>query len=328
MAKGQVIGAPADQQAASGGPRRGGMRPPTGGRPIEVTREVLAAEEAAARGQAAPAAEEAAPQPEPEQTEPVTVVPVQSAEPEPEPDAAPTPAPVVAQAGELPLDLPLDTADPAEILSRCEQIILAARVETEDQLRAVESAWLSKAGPAVRLVHRTKAYKHLTDANGKVYRSFQRWAQERCGISRPHAYRMVNEGPVMEALVTFHTGQLTTRQIDVLAPILRQHGVGAVHDVWRAAEATGGTSAQQLIMKRDVLGLAASPEDYEPPRELTEATPTATLAQVHKTVQSPDRAVLRQAAIESPNAARQTMLAALKLASDLQSVLNELGEDA
>jgi hypothetical protein len=75
-----------------------------------------------------------------------------------------------------------------------------------------------------------------------------------------------------------------------------------------------------------VLGLGTNPEDYEPVRELAAVTPVAALAQVQKAVVSSDRAVLKEAAMASPNAARQTMLAALKLASDLQAVLNELGE--
>jgi hypothetical protein len=292
------------------------MLPPTGSSPIEVTREVLEREQAT-KAVPVPAL---APEAQPEQAE-VTRLPQPAA-------AASTPERSAVQEVAADGELPPDTADPTEILSKCEQIILAARVESEEKLRAVESAWLSKAGPAVRLVHRTKAYKRRTDANGKPYRSFQRWAQERCGISRPHAYRMVSEGPVREALAPIYTGPLSTRQVDVLGPILRQHGEEAVRQVWKAAEATGGVTVQQLLVKRDVLGLAAGPEDYEPPREVPEATPTAALAQVHKAVQSSNRAVLKQAAIESPTAARQTMLAALKLASDLQTVLAELGEDA
>jgi hypothetical protein len=286
------------------------MLPPSGSGPIEVTREVLEAEQVS-KAQPAPAAE-AAP-------EPAAVLPAQPAEP--------VPAPAAERTAIVPGELPPDTAPAAEILSACEQIILAVRMEAEERLREVESAWISKAGPAVRLVHRTKAYKDMTDASGKPYRSFQRWAQERCGISRPHAYRMVSEGPVADALAPFsHIGPLTTRQVDVLAPILRQHGEDAVRRVWSAAESTGGTSAKQLEVKRDVLGLGTNPEDYEPVRELAAVTPVAALAQVQKAVVSSDRAVLKEAAMASPNAARQTMLAALKLASDLQAVLNELGE--
>jgi hypothetical protein len=288
------------------------MLPPSGGAPIEVTREVLESEQAAGQAEAAPV-----PAPTPE---PAAVVPEQ---------AEPSPAPVPAAAAVVPANdgsLPPDTAPAAEILSRCEQIILAYRVQTEEKLRAIETAWLSKAGPAVRLVHRTKAYRELTDGNGKPYKSFQRWAQERCGISRPHAYRMVSEEPVRQALAPVYAGPLTTRQVDVLAPVLRQHGEDAVRRVWSAAESTGGTSAQQLLVKREVLELTAGPEDYEPPRESAEVTPAATLAQMHKAVAVPDRAVLRQAAADSPNTARLTMMAALKLASDLQAVLDELGE--
>jgi hypothetical protein len=315
-AKGQPIGAGAGQQ------RRGGMLPPSGGAPIEVTREVLEAERAAATRQpeAAPvqeAAQEPAtrrPRPAPE---PAAAVPAQ-----PEP-AAPAPVVVAPEPSE---GLLPDTADPAEILTRCEQIILAARVEAEEEMREVESKWLSAAGPAIRQAHRTKAYKARLDASGKKYRSFRRWAQERCGVSGPHAYRMVNEGPVAQALAPLYTGPLTTRQVDVLAPILRQHGEEAVRRVWSAAESTGGTSAKQLEVKRDVLGLAAGLEDYEPTRELSVVTPTVVLANAQKAIVASDRTTLKEAAAVSPDAARQTMMAALKLASDLQSVLAELDE--
>jgi hypothetical protein len=79
-------------------------------------------------------------------------------------------------------------------------------------------------------------------------------------------------------------------------------------------------------MKREVLELTTGHEDYEPPRETTEATPEARLAAMHKTVTEPNRAVLRQAAQAAPATARLTMMAALKLASELQSVLDELDE--
>jgi hypothetical protein len=326
MVKGQVIGGGEQQQATGSGRRRGGMLPPTGAGPIEVTREVLEAEQAARERQQEPAETTPEVVPAPEQT--AVVPPRSEAAPAAPVEVAASVASVAAPSGDV-VDLPGDDAPAAEILARCEQIILAARIDAEAKLRAIETAWLSQAGPAVRLVHRTKAYRELTDGAGKPYRSFQRWAQERCGISRAHAYRMVSEEPVRLALAPIYTGPLTTRQVDVLAPILRQYGsADAVRKVWSAAESTGGTSAQQLLMKRDVLELVTGQEDYEPPRESTETTPEATLAQMHKAVTDPNRSVIKQAVAAAPATARLTMMAALKLASELQSALDELDKHA
>lgn len=239
------------------------------------------------------------------------------------PAAAPSGSQVVPDAGASAALLP-DASPAAEILARCEQIIIAATVEAGEQVRKVETAWLSTIGPAVRQVHRTKAYKQQMDAAGRPYRSFKRWAYERCGVSRPHAYRIVSEGPVAEALAPLYTGALATRQVDVLAPVLRQHGADAVRRVWAAAEATGSTGAAALAVKRDVLELTTAREDDEPEKTPVGVEPAATLALVRKAAHGVDREMLRQAAKADPDGARNAVTAALQFASDLQQALDEL----
>jgi hypothetical protein len=239
--------------------------------------------------------------------------------------ADPPPAPVAVLPGEV--DLPSADAPPQQIVAECERIILAARVEREEAQKKLDAAWMSRIGPAVRLVHATRAYKTLTDPQGKPYRSFARWAQERCGISRPHAYRMVSEGPVVEALAPLGPGPLATRQVDVLAPVLRQHGPDAVRGLWSTAAAAGGTGHVQLAITRDQLGLAVQPEDDEPARELPGDAAAGALVRVQKAAVL-DREMLRQAVRQDPDGARRALEAARRFAEELDAVLGELDPPA
>lgn len=267
------------------------------------------------------AEQQQAPAPAAAPTAPVAVpagpaVPAQTAGP-----TVPGPADALRQ------ELPSPDAPPAEILSDCERIILAARIEFQEAERKAVAAWLGAVGPAVRLVHATKAYKEIADLKGRPYKSFARWAQERCGISRPHAYRMVNEGPVADALAGVYAGQLSTRQVDLLAPVLRQHGEDAVRRVWSTADAAGGTDPARLATARDALELAVQPEDHEPPRELP-AVGSADLVRVQRAASGMDRAQLRAAALEDPVAARRAVAEARRFAEELQTVLAEIEGDA
>lgn len=293
---------------------KGRMLPPSKGRPIEVTREVVAAEEAAKTATAAPAA-----------SSPRAKGAVLPAQPAPAAPVVATPAavvPAVITQAQLPaVDAPL-----AEIVAECEKVILAARIEFEEAERKAVAAWFGRVGPAVRLVHATKAYKELTDQRGRVYKSFAKWAQERCGISRPHAYRMVSEGPVSEALAGLNPGQLSTRQVDVLAPVVRQHGAEAVRQVWTTAQAAGDAGAAQLVLARDALGYAVQAEDFEPEARSVDRAPSSAIVSVQRAARGVDRDTLRRAAREDPDGARRALEAASRFTAELQAVLDELGQ--
>jgi hypothetical protein len=278
------------------------MLPPSTKAPIEITPEVLAAQGESSARESAPAA---------------PALPTQAVEPAERKTATVT---AVFQAPELPsTDAPL-----SEIVAGCERIILAARIELEGEVRRATTKWMSQVGPAVRLVHRTKAFKELTDERGKPYKSFEKWAHERCGISRGHANRMVSAGPVMEALESVYNGPLTTRQVDLLAPILRQHSPEAVRQVWTTAEAAGNTGATQLGVTRDALGYSVTPEDYEPTPELPAAPDNGALLQVRQAARSLDPEKLRQAAERDPEGARLAARDAQRFAETLNAILNDI----
>jgi hypothetical protein len=277
------------------------MLPPTGGAPIEVTPEFVQQEARKAVD------------------EPPEVTPAALAQKLTRMPAQSTPGvPSVL----LDTDLPAPDDPLPDIIAGCERIILAARIEFEEAERKAVAAWVGRVGPAVRLVHATKAYKEIPDGRGRPYKSFAKWASERCGISRPHAYRMVNEGPVAEALEPLYAGPLSTRQVDVLAPVLRQHNADSVRQLWATAEAAGDTGAVQLAATRDALRLAVQPEEFEPPKG-EPGTPTP-LDLVQRAALGVDRETLRRVALQDPDGARRAVSAARQFADDLQHVLTEL----
>ncbi|MFI7278475.1 hypothetical protein [Streptomyces sp. NPDC049879] len=163
----------------------------------------------------------------------------------------------------LAAELPDASAPPAEIIDGCERRIEAVLAVNDaiDQRKA--DFLLEFAGPAVRLAKATESWRHKVDpATGKAFRSFAAWRRY-VRVSHAHAYRMVDEQPVAEALAPIYTGPLTGKQVDVLAPILRNHGDAAVRDTWETASKTGTPSAPKLARARDLLGYAINPEPPE-----------------------------------------------------------------
>ncbi|WP_327299462.1 MULTISPECIES: hypothetical protein [unclassified Streptomyces] len=137
--------------------------------------------------------------------------------------------------------------------------------KTKGPAREIYFRW---AGPAVQLMHQSKAFKDIEDpdAPGQTYRSFRKWCADQ-GVSRSHAYRMLDEKPVALALRKAYRGHLDSSQIEILAPLLRQHGAKATEDVWSSATELAGDTpdARALAAVRDKLGFGTVPEDDEPP---------------------------------------------------------------
>ncbi|MGW0844197.1 hypothetical protein ACWD26_29480 [Streptomyces sp. NPDC002787] len=161
-------------------------------------------------------------------------------------------SPAIQQA--LEAALPDDSAAPGEIITACERRINAAQVLQDAMNKRAREAYFHYAGPAVRLVHRTQSWRHIEDpTTKKPYRSWSAW-QRGNGISRQHAYRMVNEQPLVEALGLDY-GDLGVRQVDVLTPVLINYPERLV-ELWQAAVEAGDTSATNLLKIRDALGLS------------------------------------------------------------------------
>ncbi|MFC9816482.1 hypothetical protein ACFVJM_30980 [Streptomyces virginiae] len=159
----------------------------------------------------------------------------------------------------LDAELPDDSAAPGEIITACEQRINAAQVLSDAMEKRAREAYFHYAGPAVRQVNRTEAWRHIEDpTTKKPYRSWSAW-QRGNGISRQQAYRMVNEQPLVEALGLSY-GDLGVRQVDVLTPVLKNHPA-RLAELWRTAEEAGDTSAVSLLKIRDALGLSPTTAD-------------------------------------------------------------------
>lgn len=213
--------------------RRGGMLPPVKSGPVEVTREYIDQQESAGK--------EAG---EKEQQE----LEVKST------------------------DLPAADAPKPDIVAAASRIIYEAVVRFENGQRGLTKQLLQEAGPAVRLVHETGSFKEEIDqSTGRPYRSFRKWAADN-GLSKSHAYRMINEVPVAEALTGVYEGAIPAGHLDVLAPALRQHGEEVLRKLWKTAEAGaqstrdgGRPTVPELVRARQVMGLSVDPESDEPP---------------------------------------------------------------
>jgi hypothetical protein len=155
-------------------------------------------------------------------------------------------------------ELPQEAA-PGEIITACEKRLHAAQTLRDAMESRALTAYFHYAGPAVRLANSTGSWQHITDpATGKPCRSWAAWLRA-VKVSRQHAYRMVKEEPLLEALEGLNVGALGVRQIDALSPVLTNHGKDKVRLVWTTAADTGDTSAPNLEKIRDQLGLVVGP---------------------------------------------------------------------
>lgn len=247
--KGQTIGGGQGQAPPT---RRGGMLPPSGTGPVEVTPEWLA-EQQRANGQPAPPAV---------QTEAgVGQLPAQPTSPEP---VTPSYA-----------DLPDPDADPAEQLAVCERAIHDAKARWTAAVAKATDAFIDEAGPYLAWVHQHKLYKLMLDNAGKPYRSFAKYLQEQHALPRRTGYRITQTIPLLKVLAEAgHTlPDLSARQVDALHPVRVQHGDVAVWRVWKSAwETKKGPlpTPDELEKAKVLLGLTTKPDpDEQEPAELS-----------------------------------------------------------
>ncbi|WP_435271323.1 hypothetical protein [Streptomyces sp. 1222.5] len=167
----------------------------------------------------------------------------------------------------LDAELPGDDADPAAIIQACELRIDAALTVQKAIEHYGNETLFRYAGPAVRLAHRTKSWQDKLDpATNKPFRGFNPWCRH-VGISKSQSYRMVNEEPVSDALRSLNPGQLTTEQVDILAPVLRQHDAARCRRVWEVATKMGATDRKTLLKARDSLELTVAEEADDDDRQ-------------------------------------------------------------
>ncbi|MBD3004842.1 hypothetical protein [Streptomyces sp. 5-10] len=206
--------------------------------------------------------------------------------------------------------LPSEDAPPAEIITIASRVIYKAIVRYEEGQRRLTDQLFQEAGPAVRLVHATKAFREIQDpATNRTYRSFRKWAADN-GISKTHAYRMINEVPVVAALKPFGVKSLPSGHVDVLAPVLRQHGEEVLQRMWEVAKLVaeanredGRPTVEDLKRARLELGLSVNPEDDEPPAPLDPAKTFKAVQRALNLLANTD--ALRLAMQHDPHAVRE-----------------------
>ncbi|MFF8809841.1 hypothetical protein [Streptomyces omiyaensis] len=225
--------APANGSAEKGGGGGRNVLPPLTGYPPNVTRDT--------EGAVDPAEETGG-----EDALPAVVIPTAVTEGLPS---------VIHQA--LVAELP-EAGTRGEIITACERRLHAAQTLREAMEQRALTAYFHYAGPAVRLANSSESWRDITDpSTGKPCRSWSAWLRI-VKVSRQHAFRMVKEEPLMEALTGLNVGALGVRQIDVLSPVLTTHGKDQVRLVWTTAAETGDTNAPALEKVRAQLGLAVS----------------------------------------------------------------------
>lgn len=312
MKKGTVVGGQANGDTARKAPR--GMLPPTGAGPVEVTPEWVAEQQQAsgpAEGvrpnRSGPALESSGTSSAPAQTTPrggadsglqlVSLLPSE----------------IVAS---LKADLPAASDDVRTVIAACERRLHAAGMLHESMKKKALDAYFYYAGPAVRLVHATESWRETVDpATGAPCRSWSAWLRS-VKVSRQQAERMTKEEPLMQALKGLDVKQLNTSQIDALAPVLNNFGVGEVRRLWAAALGWGDISGPSLLRLRAQLGL-------EPDRAISEGeekkSPAATppVLRFQTTAGTFDASQVRAVARTQPQIARLVA----------QTILDELGPE-
>lgn len=240
--KGQPIGGGQGQAP----PRRGGMLPPSGSGPVEVTPEWML-EQQRGTAQAAPAA--------------APVVVEQRTERHP-------PAPVLPT-----VDLPDPEAEPADQLAVCERGIHGAKARWTAKVEGANEAFIAEAGPYLAWVHENKLYKLMLDGAGKPYRSFAKYLKEQHDLSRRTGYRITQTIPLLDILKAggHPLPDLSSRHVDALHPVRTQHGADAVLRVWETAWATKKNplpTPEELEKAKQLLALVTKPDDDEDVAEL------------------------------------------------------------
>jgi hypothetical protein len=212
--KGQAIGG-----TGQTGARRGGMLPPSGAGPVEVTPEWLA-EQQRAEAESAGAVPGA----------PVAVETVLPAQQTPGTDRA-----VAAKADSLAVSLPDPDAEPAEQLAVCERGIHGAKARWTATMAKASEAFIAEAGPYLEWMHQHKLYKLMLDNGGKPYRSFAKYLKEQHDLTRRTGYRITQTMPLLRILAAdgHRLPDLSARQVDALHPVRTQHGDEAVGRVGR-----------------------------------------------------------------------------------------------
>jgi hypothetical protein len=292
--KGQAIGGEQEaEQDAGTGRRRGGMLPPTGTGPVEVTPEWLAEQNLAA-GQSTAAAVAVATGSLPEQqTAPLTA-----------------------------LRLPDPDSSPADQLAMCERHIHSAKARLVAKVSKASDEFVDEAGPYLEWVVQHKLYKLMLDSSGKEYRSAKRYFKEQHDISPSTGYRITRTRPLLRILAqgSHPVPDLSVRQVQELHPVRTEHGHEAVLQVWRTALQTckGALPTPDELAKAKVLrNLTTKPDDEEGEQPaLTRAVdPGSVLAQAEK-ILVPD--TVREAVQKDPGRVRM-------LVQILNTALSEAG---
>ncbi|MDX3208698.1 hypothetical protein [Streptomyces scabiei] len=163
------------------------------------------------------------------------------------------------------ITIPTDQSDLDAVADACQRIILESRRVYEMDKAKSRETYFRYAGPAVRTMHHTKAFKRVADPEtGENYRSFRKWLSD-LGVSKSHGYRMLDESPVAHALRSVYQGPLESSQVEILAPVVRQHGFDSGRKLWQACAELGDTSSKALALMRDTMGLTVNNEGVEPP---------------------------------------------------------------
>lgn len=208
-------------------------------------------------------------------------------------------------------ELPRGDGAPGEVITACEKRLHAAQMLRDAMDQRALAAYFHYAGPAVRLAHSTDSWQHITDPEtGKPCRSWSAWLRA-AKVSRQHAFRMVREEPLLEALEGLNVGALGVRQIDALSPVLTNHGKDKVRLVWTTAADTGDTNAPNLEKVRDQLGLAVPTNSDNNP----DKSPAAPVLRFQASPGTFDESRVREVARSQPEVA---LLVARTILSELE----------
>lgn len=290
--KGQTIGGGQGQAPPA---RRGGMLPPSGAGPVEVTPEWLAEQQRAG----APSVP-AIPAPADPPADPATT------------EAAPAVSARVSAAGYLPMPefAEPDATDPIERLEFYSRGILAVQYAARANHERADQQRLIGLGLRLAAVKEEELHKAAgLDTFGDL-------TEARFGIKKHQANNIIRVTPVAQALEDITTQELKERPLRVLVPVLDTHGTEAVRETWLEAARHGNVTDTALLQAANFLG-------YAPPKELPGSEEKKAASQ--KPAAAPSEAVR---AVERIRAlAEKDLGRARREAEALESAVRELLEE-
>ncbi|MEU1883487.1 hypothetical protein ABZ470_39790 [Streptosporangium sp. NPDC020072] len=214
---------------------------------------------------------------------------------------------------------------PAEQLAHYETIIDGAKAAVDLGGQALRRYLSLAAGQSLYRIHKDK-----------LVPNFEQYAQERFGWSRPHAYRVMYVGLCMGTWPDLQV-DWTTKQAQVLGPIIREYDGDKARMVWDKAVELGDTSERGLRTAKAMVGFGADTPKGLPSGPDAPEVAQKLLSRFEGVLKGPEKEfdvsqtsrlrAMRDLTQANPEGAALLVLRMRRLAATLEAAQRELATD-